>query len=134
MKNWIRRFFAGRNGADELGRAQSVAGCLLAIVSLLVPGVAKTILWAAAIVLLVQCYVRMFSRNIYRRRMENQRYLQWVAARKLALRQSKNRWQQRKDYRFYRCSQCRTWVRVPRGRGRIQITCPKCNSTFIRKS
>ncbi len=134
MKNWLRRFLAGRNGADELGRVLSLAGCVLVLVSMFVPGVAKTLLMSVAVVLLILCYFRMFSRNIYSRRLENQRWLQWANARKQALRQSKKRWQQRKDYRFYRCSQCRTWVRVPRGRGRIQITCPKCKSTFIRKS
>ena len=46
----------------------------------------------------------------------------------------KEQWANRKLYHYYRCPQCRQKLRVPRGRGRIQISCPRCGTQFIKKS
>ncbi|MCD7981014.1 MAG: zinc-ribbon domain-containing protein [Clostridiales bacterium] len=40
--------------------------------------------------------------------------------------------EQRKIYKFYMCPHCSQKVRVPKGKGRIEITCPKCRTTFIK--
>ena len=45
-----------------------------------------------------------------------------------------DRWHQRRDYRFYKCPSCRTRLRVPRGKGKINIVCRKCGTSFQRKT
>ena len=65
---------------------------------------------------------RFFSRNLEKRILENRRYLTWLAR----LKDHQNR--------YYRCPNCKQTVRVPKGRGKICIKCPKCSEKFIRKS
>ena len=86
--------------------------------------------WAA----LIYSYYRIFSRNIPKRAAENR----WFLAQRYAVQQrfasARTRFAQRKVYRYFRCPRCRQQLRVPRGRGRISITCPKCGTSFIKKS
>ena len=84
--------------------------------------------------LLVLTYYRMFSRDLYRRRSENERYLRAVEKQRGKLRVLKERWKQRKDYKFFSCPSCKAVMRVPRGRGKIRIVCHKCGNTFMGKS
>lgn len=135
MKNWFRNFMTGRNGPDDLARMLSFVGCFVLLISLFFNGsIVQTLLWVAAVACLIYSYFRVFSRNIYKRQSENQNYVQWRYARMEQFRQQKERRRQKKDYRFYRCAQCNTMTRIPKGHGKIQITCPKCGYTFIRKS
>lgn len=132
---WMQRVFAGRNGSDELARVWSMAGCLLLFVSLFLPaGIVQVLIWIAGFWGVGLSWFRIFSRNIYKRGLENQRYLQWRNTQQQRFRQWKTRYRQRKEYRFFRCEKCKTLARVPRGRGKICITCPHCGFEFIRKS
>jgi len=90
--------------------------------------------WLLAIVALVFSYFRMFSRNTYRRRAENNAYLtlRYNLTRKFS--GLKQRMQQKKYYRFFKCPKCGITTRVPKGKGKIRITCPKCGESFVRKS
>ncbi|MBQ5484545.1 MAG: zf-TFIIB domain-containing protein, partial [Lachnospiraceae bacterium] len=72
-------------------------------------------------------YFRMMSKNVGKRYLENQKYLQITD-------RMKNFFYNHKTYRFYKCPTCKQKVRVPRGHGKIEITCPKCRGTFIRRS
>lgn len=136
MKNWFRNFMTGRNGPDDLARLLSFAGCIILIPALFLKNgsLLQLLLWAAAFGCLIAGYFRIFSRSVYKRQAENQAYVQWKYARMEQVRQWKARQGQRRLYRFYRCPHCRTMARVPRGHGRIQITCPHCGTSFIRKS
>ena len=122
---------AGRYGTDALNQFLSI----LAIVLLLlapVTGVGLfTWLGAAA---LVYCYFRTFSRNISRRTEENYKFYNLKERVAGKFRGVKRRWDDRKTYRYYRCPKCRQMLRVPRGRGRIEISCPRCGTQFIKKS
>ncbi|MGN1029975.1 MAG: hypothetical protein ACI4PQ_00060 [Butyricicoccaceae bacterium] len=115
---------------DEYGRFLSVVGMAVLILGILV-GIfsdkAYSVLYLIAVIILCYCYYRMFSRNIYKRQQENGKFLR----RKRTI---TDRFRQRHTHRFYRCSQCKVTVRVPKGRGRIEITCPKCGNKFIKKS
>ena len=90
--------------------------------------------WLLAIISLVWTYFRMFSRNTYKRRAENNAYLtiRYSMTRKLS--GLKQRMQQKRYYRFYKCPKCGITTRVPKGKGKIRITCPKCGEIFQRKS
>ena len=105
----------GRYGTDGLNQFLSMSSIVMLLVSLLTRVSLFTWLGAA---LLILCYYRSLSRNISKRTEENYRFYSL-----------KDRFNNN-----YRCPQCRQKLRVPRGRGRIQISCPRCGTQFIKKS
>ena len=111
----------GRYGHDSLNQAMAVAALVLMILGMF--GL-RLFSWLA-MALLVAVYFRMFSRNKYY-------YLRTQVQKRMN--QYKTRWAQRKFYRYYRCPHCHQQLRVPRGRGKIEITCPKCHTEFVKKS
>ena len=131
MRDKISRFMAGRYGSDQLSRAVSVLAIALIIVELFTR---FTPISVVVLALLIWIYFRTLSRNIYKRSEENRKYL--VFRNKITgfFRKWKNRAKQSGTYRFYHCPDCRQTVRVPKGRGKIEITCPKCHAKFIKKS
>lgn len=129
--NWLAKMMYGRYGTDQLG---FVTLMLVLILNILFAWTGWDILYVLAIVLTVMCIWRIFSRNISRRYAENQKFLQMTAP----VRNGMTRWiaQMRdlKTHRHYRCPECRQKIRVPKGRGKIQITCPKCRHEFVKKT
>jgi len=134
MRERFRRFMHGRYGTDQLGKLLAFLSVFFVALSLFLRNLGGLILWAAALILLLVCYFRMFSSNLDRRRAENERYLSFVKGIGAYFQGKKRRFKQRKDYRFFDCPQCGVTARVPRGKGRIRITCPKCGNCFVRKS
>lgn len=134
MRERIARFMAGRNGNDQLNTFLLVLDLILIVVSSIVGGRVGRVFFLPAIALLVIIYLRMFSRNLVRRREENGRYLRLRYRLGGRLRLHKERWVQRKDYKFFVCPACHTTLRVPRGRGKIRIVCRKCGVAFNGKS
>lgn len=131
MRERMQRFMYGRYGNDELNRFVLFTSLVLLVVSAFwkVP-----IVYIVALALLVLSYVRLFSRNVSKRYKENQQYLQtrnkvtgWFRLRMLHLKQ-------RKEYHFFKCPTCGQKVRVPKGKGMIEITCPKCRAVFTKRS
>jgi hypothetical protein len=134
MRAWFYRFMAGRYGRDELGIVIFAVGYVMLMVSLFMRGTAATLLYLLGFIGLAYCLFRMFSRNVYKRRQENYRYQSiknrvtgWFRKRIKRIRDSRT-------HRFFRCPGCGVNVRVPRGKGRIEITCTRCRKVFIRKS
>ena len=119
MRQRFAKWMMGRNGMDALNRLLSVLTLILLVVSMFVHGYASRILWSLAVLGLIVTYFRMFSRNVYRRQQESG---------------AVDRWHQRRDYRFFKCPSCRTRLRVPRGKGKINIVCRKCGTSFQRKT
>ena len=141
MKERLRKFMEGRYGADELNRFLTVCGWVLLLigfvlsgidnkVTLIVGSVLVTLSWA----LLIYSLFRTFSKRTQERASENYKY--FVCKNKVLgwFRRLKARWQDRKAHRYFRCPQCKATVRVPRGKGKIRITCPKCKHQFVKKS
>jgi hypothetical protein len=124
----------GRNGMDALNRFLSVVLLVLVAVEMILRGRAAMALSFLSLVLLVVIYFRMFSRNLYRRSQENGTYLRMRYPIVSAVQGWRDRFRQRKDYRFFRCPSCRAWLRVPRGKGQINIVCRKCGTSFRRRS
>ena len=120
----------GRYGMDGLGQFLNILALVLLVLGLF----ASRIFYWLGLALVVYVYVRVFSRNTQKRIQENYAYYALRGRVQNWLRQRKEHFAQRRVYRFYRCPQCRQQLRVPRGRGKISITCPKCKTEFIKKS
>ena len=131
MKEKVQRFMIGRYGFDELSKIFLGLTIALMVASMFTR---NRVIYLISLVLLVYSYWRAFSRNIAKRQQENQRFLNLRYQSAVKWNKFKSRREQKKIYRFYKCPQCQQMVRVPKGRGRICITCPKCQAEFIRKS
>ena len=125
------RFMQGRNGVDDLSKALNVVILVLLILSIFT---GWGFLYAIAFLLIIYMYFRVFSKNIPKRYAENQKYRNFRYDMTIKWNNKKKEWAQRKVYRFYRCPICKQKVRVPRGRGKICITCPKCRTEFVKRS
>jgi len=134
MRNWLRKVMTGRYGVDEFSRFLNMVAMISLLLFVLVKNTISLIFWLMAVGSLIWSYIRMFSRNTYKRRAENNAYLtiRYNLTRKLT--GLKQRMQQKKYYRFYKCPRCGVTTRVPKGKGTIRITCPKCGESFQRKS
>lgn len=131
MRQKLQQFMMGRYGADQLSRVLMIISMVLLIISMFTRW---SPLYLAAILLLIYVYFRMFSRNIQKRYAENQKFLNLryrLVAKKDA---QKRQWAQRDTYRFFKCPGCKQKVRVPKGKGKICITCPKCRMEFIKRT
>ena len=125
----LQVFMQGRYGTDDLGKFTLYLALIFCIISLFTKnGILNTL----ALVLLAISYFRMFSRKIYKRHDENLKFL--ALKNKVVSALHLNRLSQMKDYHFFKCPTCKQKVRVPRGKGKIKIHCPKCHTDFIKKS
>lgn len=124
----LRKFFYGRNGFDDLAKLSLILSLVVFLIYGFWPrGVVKVILSFVYIFLMGYSYFRIFSKKVYKRANENRKYVG-------AIKMIKTRWKQRKTHKFYRCPKCKTWLRVPKGRGKITITCVKCSTKFDKKT
>ena len=130
MREKFARFMAGRCGIDQLNRFLSVVSLVLMILAVVFNGTGLSrIVWLLAFVLLILVYARMLSRNLYKRSEENNRYMRMRMSVGGKFEMIKVRWTQRKDYKFFTCPACRTTLRVPRHKGKINIVCKKCGNS-----
>lgn len=134
FKAWLGRVMAGRYGTDDLNKLLLGICWVLVLVNLFVRGIAGYIVGGAAFAVLALLILRTFSRNIQRRYAENVKYTAIRSRIFTWLRQRKLRFERRKEFRYFDCPGCGVTNRVPRGKGRIEITCPKCGKQFERKS
>ncbi len=129
--NWLRKFMVGRNGADHLSVAFIVLFIILNIVSLFV---SSTVLYILYLALLGIFVFRLLSKNIAARQRENCQFLQiW---RPIQSKCSKffRRLKSMRDYKYFKCAQCKRTIRVPRGKNKIRVTCPHCGHKEIIKT
>ena len=138
MKNWLQkmaerfaRFMYGRYGTDELTLALLVLSMVLSVISVF-PWM--DILSLVSTVVLVLGLCRCFSKNIEKRRSEYFAYLRFKQKAVNELKFWKMRWRDRKTCHYFKCRSCKTIYRVPKGRGKIEATCPKCKRKEIRYS
>lgn len=131
FKNALYRFFSGRRGMDQL----SVALLILSIVlSLLAPILGIGFLGTLSMVSWVYALFRMLSKNIPSREKENQWFLSKYTPVAASIKQAKVRFKNRKIYLYYRCPNCRAWLKLPRNIGEKTVTCGKCQATFKKKA
>ena len=137
----LAQLFAGRTGVDALGRTFTWAAMILMLVTMFTH---SNIAYLLAMACLIYSIWRMFSKNYQKRYYENQMFLQKTAKiRGFFMRLTPNiknkiarmryDMDQRRTYKIFKCPSCKQKLRVPRGRGKIQVTCSKCHTQFIKK-
>ena len=123
MSYSLRRFMEGRYGNDKLNNAILGMAMLLVILALFIRNPLMNLLThGVSYALMFWAIFRTLSRNTYKRYQENRKYLKIFGRLK------------DREHRYFDCPKCRQMVRVPRGKGKIAITCPRCKEKFVRKS
>ncbi len=124
LKQKFMNFMIGRNGTDELSQAIVGGGIILYFVYLMTGEGIFNIISTAA---LFYALFRVFSKNISARSDENRTFMKYIQYAKM-------KWECRKTHKVFLCKKCGKIVRVPKGKGRIEVTCPVCRSVTIIKS
>ncbi len=136
--NAMARFMYGRNGMDQLNRALLTAYLVLFALQVLTAGILRSVMLTRIVdlllwVVMILVMFRMFSRNLPKRREENQKWVSWwyqVRSRNSGARAR----HADKDHKYFTCKSCGAICRVPVGKGKIIITCPKCGGKIEAKT
>jgi len=129
--NFLRRLMAGRNGPDQL----TFASIGLALVFNAIYSFSRQIFFEIfSSILLLYAIFRIFSRNIVKRRAENARFMGFISPIREWFKWKIIQIKSSKTHKFFRCPGCKNILRVPRGKGKIHITCPKCGQRFDGKT
>lgn len=131
MKEKFMRFMQGRyGGADKLNMHLMYLLFILVLIEILTGF--KPLMFVSLLLIIV-IYFRMFSKNIYKRYQENQKYLTLISpiTKRVNLFKKKRK---DKTHKYYKCPTCKQIVRVPKGHGKIEITCPKCRAKFVKRT
>ena len=126
----LQRFLYGRYGTDKLNLALLIFGLILSLIGTLV-------FWPVTLLadaLYIWALFRTFSRNIPARQREYAAFLRFWSPIESWLRARKVRFSPRKQYKYFKCPNCRQELRAPRGRGKIEVTCQKCHNVFRTKT
>ena len=127
----LQQFMVGRYGSDQFSLFLSIAGILLSFL-----GNLKYLgfLYFVGTLMIFYSLFRSFSKNYEARRKELNWYLVWSMKPKAQIKLLLNQIRDRKTHRYFKCKSCKTIMRVPKGRGKIEITCPKCRVKVIKKT
>ena len=131
MGNRVARFMYGRYGNDALNRFLTVLYLILLLLSCF------RVMWYLifpAFAILLLTYFRCFSRKIYRRQRENAVYLRAVRPLQNSFRLQKNKRRDRKTHCYLKCKHCKAVLRVPKGKGLIDVTCPRCKRITVKRT
>ena len=135
MKEKFLRFMQGRYGLDQFSKALLIGGLIVVLLSsFFAGGRAGSLFYLLGWAAIIYCYFRIFSKNITKRYAENQKYLAKTYKLRSFFYKQKELMKQRKVYHIYKCPGCKQKIRIPKGKGKIEIRCPKCGTTFIKKS
>jgi ribosomal protein L37AE/L43A len=129
--NWLRRFMIGRNGGDQLSMALLVCSVLLSWTAGLT---GLSLFTFISYILLGISIFRMLSRDVEKRRLENYKFAILFSPAYSWLKKTQNRLKDAKVHCYFICPTCKLRLRVPRGKGKIIITCPKCKTEFAKKT
>lgn len=136
--NWLRNFMMGRYGLDQMTVGLLVGMMVFSLLSSLTWFLP---LYLISIALMIWAVFRVFSRNTAARARENEKFLVfwnqvkkwWNGVRQWFAKQ-KRKWDDRKTHVYFRCPNCKKELRVPKGKGELEVTCPLCRSKFIKKT
>ncbi len=131
LKMSLARFMQGRNGTDNLCMFTLVTGLVL---SLAASFLGLPLLSFAGLGLYIYTIFRMFSRNREKRMAENRKYLALTSGWRTKVRQFVRRLQNRKEYKYFKCPNCKLLLRMKKGTGDKEITCVRCNHQFHQKA
>ncbi len=131
FNNSVQRFMYGRYGIDELGSFMILVSLIFAVLSF-VPFL--SLLGFAPMVIIILSYIRCFSKNHTKRRNELDKYLKLKGRLRDWVSLCKRKRRDKKTHRYFKCKLCKKILRVPKGKGKIEIICPKCRSRIIKKT
>ena len=137
MRDKFNKFMQGRYGVDDLSRFIMGVALVLIILAMFANIFSRTVgstLDILGVAAIVYAYIRIFSRNIQQRYAENQKFLQMTSKFRLRFNKEKNLMKQRKTHHIYSCPGCGQKIRIPKGKGKIEIECPKCHTKFVKRS
>lgn len=133
----IKEAMSRRNGLDELSNLLMLLGFVFIVVALFSKKWIFTLIGAVFVII---CYIRVFSKKVEKRKKENDFYMKYMGNVvkkcgyiKLCIKM-KIRSMQDKEYVYFVCSQCGQIIRIPKGKNKISIRCPKCSQTFIKRT
>ena len=127
----LARFMSVRNGPDPLGMALLVASFVIQIVMALT-GFYRLVYVSYG--LYGWFLFRFFSKNRYKRQEENRKFMFFFRNAVLKTKQFFMRLKGMKQYKYFRCPQCKTLLRLNRGAGDKEIHCPRCSHEFHKKA
>lgn len=131
LRQQLQRFMFGRYGMDPLSMALLGLSVAISFLAMLPKAGWVGILSYLPLIL---CLYRALSRDIPRRQLENQQFLAWFGGVRSWFGQKSQRVRDSRAHCFFHCPSCSTTVRVPRGKGKIEITCPSCHHQFVKKT
>lgn len=136
MRDRFNRFMQGRYGTDQLSRFLGFAALILIVLSIFTARwrIASALLDAMGMAALLLCYFRMFSRDIAKRSGENRKFLELTDSLRDRFGREKYYMNERKTNHIYSCPGCGQKIRIPKGKGKIEIECPKCHTKFVKRS
>ena len=126
----------GRYGLDRLSQVMMIVGLVVVIIAAFVrrPVIVSNLIYLVGIVIVILGYIRVFSKNYQKRYNENQMFMQLTGGIWRLFGKEKYMMEQRRDYRIFTCPGCKQKIRIPKGKGKIEISCPKCHTKFIKKT
>lgn len=127
----MAEFMQGRHGADDLAQASLIAGIVVMLANLLL---GSQLLSLLSLALLTYALFRCYSKNLAKRTQENDAFLKLVAKPKHQLDIAQKRWKNRKTTVYFTCKGCGSTLTVPKGKGTLRVTCPKCKAQVTKKS
>ncbi len=140
----FNRWFQGRYGVDQLSRALIIASLIVSVISWFFGRASAGVYYALrgiTLALIAFALFRMLSRNFYARQQELARYMNmersvrnWWQTLRIRRQNFVNVQKEKKKYKYLTCPQCMQKLRVPKGKGRIRVTCSKCGNRFEAKS
>lgn len=129
--SWFHKFMQGRYGVDQFSFALLVTYFLLTLLGNLTR---VAVISYFGLVIFIYCWYRILSKQKYKRSAENTRYLQLLYPIKIWVQLQKKKFSERKFYKYYKCPNCHQQLRVPKGKGELLITCPKCRTKFEKRT
>lgn len=131
MREKLMRFMYGRYGVDKLSKHLVFGAVVLSLVSIFFAG---GILSTLSMVMIIWGYFRIFSKNRAKRYEEGVAYEHFLAKLKKGPNQLKYEMEQRKEHRIFKCPGCKQRMRIPKGRGMVEIRCRKCSTVFRKRT
>jgi len=131
MRNFLHKFMIGRYGPDHLGIAMVIFAFILSILNAFLWH--TPLLYISYLVFILVIF-RMLSRNLTRRRAENDRFIRFWWPIRTRIKKIIQYIKDKRKYVYYKCPTCKTKLRVPKGKGKIRITCPRCWEWLISES
>jgi hypothetical protein len=131
IKQSLRNFMANRNGVDPLSVVLVWGGLIIYLLSAIG---SSTLLGMLSFVIYAYTIFRIFSRNREKRAQENRRYLALKTKYSTELKQARTRFKNRKQYKYFRCPNCKAWHKLPHNAGVVTVTCGRCHNNFTQKA